>query len=124
MARQSEFVDFVIELLAPIGEVRARAMFGGHGIYQRDTMFAIIVDDQLYFKADNATRNKFTALGLKPFTYAARGKTIALQYYEAPTEVFDEAETMRNWAQQAIAAALRTKRDKKSSSTAHRRTSR
>lgn len=122
MARQSEFVDFVIELLAPIGEVRARAMFGGYGIYQRDTMFAIIVDEQLYFKADDITCREFTEQGLLPFTYASRGKTITMQYYEAPPEVFEEPEAMQNWAQQAIQAALRTKRDKKSSRPAPRRT--
>ncbi|MEK7716517.1 MAG: TfoX/Sxy family protein, partial [Pseudomonadota bacterium] len=55
MARHSEFVEFVLELLTPIGAVRARAMFGGFGIYRGDTFFAIIVDDKLYFKADNVT---------------------------------------------------------------------
>lgn len=123
MVRQSEFVDFVIELLAPITEVRARAMFGGYGIYQGDTMFAIIVDEQLYFKADAITCRKFTERGLHPFTYASRGKTVTMQYYEAPPEVFEEPEAMQSWAQQAIQAALRTKRDKKSSRPSPRRAS-
>ena len=122
MARQSEFVDFVVELLAPIPEVRARAMFGGYGIYQSDTMFAIIVDDQLYFKADDITFKVFTERGLNPFIYTSRGKTITMQYYEAPPEVFEEPEVMQNWAQQAIQAALRTKRNRKSSRSAPRRT--
>ncbi len=113
MARQSEFVEFVLELLAPLGHVRARAMFGGHGIYQGDIMFAIIVDDRLYFKTDNATRNSFTTRGLAPFTYAARGKKISLQYYEAPPEVFEEQEAMRHWAQQALDVASKIKRGKK-----------
>ena len=113
MARQSEFVDFVIEQLAPIGEVRARAMFGGYGIYQGDTMFAIIDADQLYFKADDITRREFTERGLNPFTYASRGKTITMQYYEAPPEVFEEPNAMQSLALNAVAAALRTKRDKK-----------
>ena len=53
MAKHSEFVRFVLDLMEPVGEVRARAMFGGFGIYQQDTIFAIIADDRLYFKADN-----------------------------------------------------------------------
>ena len=52
MARHSEFVEFVLELLAPLGNVRARAMFGGYGIYRGEIMFAIITDDRMYFKAD------------------------------------------------------------------------
>ena len=121
MARQSEFVEFVIEQLASSGEFRARAMFGGYGIYQRDTMFAIIVDDQLYFKADAITCNEFTERGLHPLAYSSRSKSITMHYYEAPPEVFEEPEAMQSWAQQAIQTALRAKRDKKSSGPARRR---
>ena len=113
MARQSEFVQFVLELLAPVGGVRARAMFGGFGIYQRDTIFAIVVDDRLYFRVDDATRPKFTALGLNPFTYVARGKAIAMQYYEAPPEVFDAPEVMCSHALDAVGAALRARNSRK-----------
>ncbi len=114
MVRPSEFLEFTLELLAPVGGVRARAMFGGHGIYRNDVMFAIIVDDRLYFKTDGVTSKEFTARGLTPFTYVARGKTITMQYYEAPPEVFEEPEAMRNWAEQALGAALNAKRTKKS----------
>ncbi len=113
MARQSEFVEFVLELLTPVGGVRARAMFGGFGIYQGEVMFAIITDDRMYFKADAVTRQEFTAQGLAPFTYIARGKTQTLQYYEAPPEVFEEQEAMRHWAQQALDVALKARRGKK-----------
>jgi DNA transformation protein len=112
MARQSEFVEFVLELLAPLGGVRARAMFGGYGIYRGEVMFALITDDRMYFKADAVTRQAFTAQGLAPFTYVARGKTQTLQYYEAPPEVFEEQEAMQTWAKQAVDVALRAKRGK------------
>ena len=113
MTRHSEFVEFVLELLAPVGAARARAMFGGFGIYQGDNFFAIIVDDKLYFKADQVTCGEFTARGLSPFTYMARGKSITMQYYEAPPEVFEEPEAMQYWIQQAVSAAMRAKSDKK-----------
>jgi DNA transformation protein len=113
MTRRSEFVEFVLELLTPLGAVRARAMFGGFGIYRDDNFFAIIVDDKLYFKTDHVTRGEFTVRGLSPFTYATRGKTITMQYYEVPPEVFEESETMQYWAGQAVGAAIRAKSDKK-----------
>jgi len=118
MSRKNEFVDFVLEQLAALGEVRARAMFGGYGIYRGDIFFAIIVDDRLYFKADAVTSRDFTARGLGPFTYVARGKTVTLHYFEAPPEVFEEAEAMRGWAQQAIGVALQAKRPNKVSGPA------
>jgi DNA transformation protein len=113
MARHSEFVEFVLELLTPVGVVRARAMFGGFGIYRGDVFFAIIVDDKLYFKTDHVTRGEYTVRGLSPFTYAARGKSLSMQYYEAPPEVFEESETMQYWAGQAVGAAIRAKIGKK-----------
>lgn len=64
MSRQPEFVEFVLERLSPMRTARARAMFGGYGIYDGATMFAIVVDESLYFKADGLTRSDFTALGL------------------------------------------------------------
>ena len=113
MARHSEFVEFVLELLTPLGAVRARAMFGGFGIYRDDNFFAIIVEDKLYFKTDHVTRGEFTVRGLSPFTYTTRGKSISMQYYEAPPEVFEESEAMQYWAQQAVGAAIRAKSGKK-----------
>ncbi|MGI9286664.1 MAG: TfoX/Sxy family protein, partial [Pseudomonadales bacterium] len=45
-----EFVNFLLEQLSPIGPVRARGMFGGHGVYLEDLMFGLIADETLYFK--------------------------------------------------------------------------
>ena len=112
MSRRSEFVEFVVELMAPIGRPRVRAMFGGYGVYRDDCIFAIIVDDRLYFKADPITRAEFEAKGLCPFTYVARGKSITMQFFEAPPEVFEEPEVMRSWAQKAYGAAVRAKETK------------
>lgn len=110
MAKRSEFTDFVVEQLAPLGAVRAKAMFGGFGIYLDERMFAIVVNDGLYFKADEQSREAFTALGLRPFTYQARGKSVTMQYYEAPPEVFEEPDAMMEWGRRAFGAALRAKR--------------
>lgn len=115
MSKNSEFVDFVLEQMSALGGVHARRMFGGHGIYQEKLMFALIADGGLYFKADAPTRDEFITRGLQPFTYEARGKTVNLQYYAAPPEVFDEEEAMIHWAKKAIAVALRARPEGKPS---------
>jgi len=112
MAKRSDFAEFVAEQMAFVDGLRVRAMFGGYGIYQDDCMFALIVDDRLYFKADAATRAEFEAKGLDPFTYVARGKTLTMHYFEAPPEVFEEQEAMRTWARKAIETALKAGRRK------------
>jgi DNA transformation protein len=113
MARNAEFVRHVLDLMAPLGAVRSRAMFGGFGIYQGETIFAIVADDRLYFKTDAVTGRKFSMLGLAPFTYVARGKTVALSYHEAPAEVLESPEVMREFALEAMGTARRAHKAKK-----------
>lgn len=117
MARRSDFVEFVAEQMAFVGGLRVRAMFGGYGIYRDDCMFALIADDRLYFKADVTTRAAFEAQGLAPFTYVARGKSVTLQYFEAPPDVFEEQDAMRTWVRMAQEAALQARRRRTRDST-------
>lgn len=109
MAKRTEFVDLVSGLLAFVDGLRVRAMFGGHGVYQADRMFAILIDEQLYLKTDAFTRADFQARELEPFSYETRGKIVSTGYYEAPPEVFDEPDAMRHWTALALAAAARAK---------------
>ena len=108
MRRNDTFAQFAAEHMAFVDGLRTRAMFGGHGIDQGGRMFAIVTGGRLYLKADAVTRGAFEARGLAPFTYVARGKTVTLQYFEAPPEVFEDPEAMRSWVELACASAYRT----------------
>ena len=110
MPRRSEFVQFVTEQLSFIDGLRVQAMFGGYGVYQGDCIFALIADDRLYFKSDATTRGEFEAKGLSPFSYTARNKSVTMQYFEAPPEVFEEHEAMREWVQKALSVAVSAKK--------------
>lgn len=111
MARQSsEFVDLVVETLQPLGPVVAKRMFGGHGIFMDGLMFALVADDQLYFKVDDDNRPAYEAKGLSPFTYVKKGKTMQMSYQEAPSEALDDPETLCAWAREAFGAALRSRK--------------
>ena len=106
MTRDHAFLDYVLEQLAFVRGLHARAMFGGHGLYQDATIFAIIADDMLYLKVNDATRAEFETEGLRPFSYVARGKTMTMNYYETRAEAFEDADAMRLWVGKALAAAL------------------
>jgi DNA transformation protein len=103
----SDFIPFVQELLEGWAPVSARRMFGGHGLYHEGLMFAIVMDQRLYLKADEVNRPEFEALGLGPFTYAMKGKEVALSYWAAPDAIFDEPSEAVLWARSAWDAALR-----------------
>jgi DNA transformation protein len=112
MTADREFVGYVVESLRDLGPVRARRMFGGHGIFMNGLMFGLIADDQLYLKVDDGNRAAFEAEGLQPFTYNGKGKPVAMSYREAPSEGFDDPEILCEWAREAYAAALRAEAGK------------
>jgi TfoX/Sxy family transcriptional regulator of competence genes len=56
MAQDKEFVRRIVERLAPL-EVRAKAMFGGYGLYCDEKFMGIIGDDRLYLKQSAADRD-------------------------------------------------------------------
>ena len=105
--RQSAFAEFVLEQMSGIPGVGLKAMFGGYGIYREGLMFALIADESLYFKADDALVVEFTALGLPPFVFESRGKSVAMKYHLAPESVFEESAQMRHWADKAFLCAVR-----------------
>ncbi len=101
-------VDHCLELLAPLGAVRARRMFGGHGLYLDGLFIAILADETLYLKADAEEQAAFAAAGCQPFTYTARGdQRIVMAYWSAPEEAMDSPAGMAPWARRALASALR-----------------
>lgn len=107
MPVSSSFRTLVVEQLARVlPQIRARAMFGGVGIYSARAFFALIADDTLYFKVDDLTRPDFEARGLRPFRpYGEDGEVMG--YYEVPPELLEDPEALRPWAEQAIAVARR-----------------
>ena len=107
VSRKQAFADQVVEQMDAFALVQAKPMFGGFGIYRDGLMFALIANDQLYFKADDQSEGEFTREGLPPFTYESKGKTARLRYHEAPPEVFDDPQRMAWWARLAYDCAVR-----------------
>ena len=106
MRKDTQFVTFVAEQLAALGEVDARAMFGGHGIYIDGLFCAIVHRDTLYLKADGQTRAEFESLGMQPFRPFA-GKPTTMRYYRIGADLLENRVQLLAWARKAMAAARR-----------------
>ena len=109
----SEFVDYLHEIFESFGAIQARRMFGGHGIYRDGLMFGLVADDELYLKADDQSRQRFTDLGLEAFEYMKKGQPMKLSYFQAPEEIYEDRDAAREWATPAFDAALRNRPRKK-----------
>lgn len=105
------FVSHILEMMTDFGQVTARKMFGGYGIYHAGIMFALIADETLYLKVDQQSKPIFERQGLQPFTYDGHKKPVVMSYNQAPDSTLDDPDDMREWAQRGYDAACRAKKD-------------
>ncbi len=117
------FVDHAVDLLSSVGPVDARRMFGGYGVYGRGVMFALLDDDELFFKTDEQSRDRFRSAGCRMWSYGGVAET---GYYRPPDEAHEDPESMEPWARLGLEAALRQKavREAKAAASAARRATR
>jgi DNA transformation protein len=108
MGVSDEFVDYVVDQLAGWGEVYARKMFGGAGLYRGGTVFGLIADDVAYLKVDESNRDEFVRAGssvFQPFP----DKKMTMSYYEIPPDVLENRDLLGRWAERALAVARKKK---------------
>lgn len=108
MTARDEDIAWFCELLAPLGRIAARRMFGGAGLYVDGLIVGLEIEGTLYLKTDDLNREHFAAAGGSPFVYAGKGKAITVNYWTAPDEAMDSPEAMRPWARLALDASLRS----------------
>lgn len=102
--------DLIAELMAPLGGVSIRRMFGGRGVFKEGLMFALLSSRGVfYFKADGETVAAFAAEGCEQFAPEMKGRRAAMPYWRAPERLFDEPDEFADWARRAFAAAKRGK---------------
>lgn len=93
-----------LERLAAIGAVRARPMFGGHGLYLGGVFFGLVAEGELYFRVDDATVGDYERAGSAPFQ-PFPDKPSMRTYWSVPERVQRDGDELRAWAERALAAA-------------------
>ena len=107
MNSEPEFIRYLRDQFRRWGAIEVRRMFGGHGIFRDGVMFALIHDETLYLRSDEATHAAFAAAGMGPFRYRRDGRLVALGYRQAPPDAVEDSDLLGEWADRAFAAALR-----------------
>ena len=93
------------ELFAGLGPIRVRRMFGGLGLWQGESMFALVADDTLFMKTDAALAADYAAAGSSPFAYEAKGRPITLSYWRLPDSAHDDPDEAVAWARRSLIVA-------------------
>lgn len=104
----NEFIEYLVhDLLAAMPNVAARAMFGGHGIYKSGRIFAIVIDQKFYLKADDTLAKIYTAAGAFPFTYE-RGPGVASRENRRKNMAMPDSPASNSFAAQPDEALAKT----------------
>lgn len=106
MSANAAVIELLNEILEPAGHFKARAMFGGYGLYLDGTFFAILDDGVLYFKVCSDTQARYAAEGMSAFTYRTKTGTQALlSYWRVPERLYDDPDDLAAWVKDAVKAA-------------------
>ena len=111
MAYSEDYLTFITDQLEGIENIFSKRMFGGVGYFKDDKMFGAIMGGLFRLKADEHTVHKYEKYGIGPFQM--EGKPMKMPYYEVPQSVLEDKKELKNWVNEAIEAAERTKKPKK-----------
>ena len=107
MTVSADYLAYVLDQLAALGEVSSRRMFGGAGLYCEEFFFGLIADDTLYLRVDDSNRADYAARAARPFRPYADRPELSMSYYEAPAEVLEDALRLTEWARRSVEVAQR-----------------
>ena len=84
--------------LSDLGDIHLRKMFGGHGVFEAGTMFALVdKSGDIFFKVDETN--------LKMYEEAGARKHGRMPYYQIPEEALTDENTLKKWAEISILIA-------------------
>jgi DNA transformation protein and related proteins len=105
MARSNEYLEYVLEQLSGLPDVRSRRMFSGAGLYQDEVFFGLLFRETLYFKVDDSNRPDYEARGMAQFRPYEDRPLLSFSYYEVPADVLEDRDQLLAWARRSVAAA-------------------
>ena len=89
--------------ILPLGGITHKKMFGGYGVFEEGTMFALITSEgNVHLKADDSNRAQFEDAGAK--------KHARMPYYQVPEEVLEDEDVLMKWTQESIALSKAAKK--------------
>jgi DNA transformation protein len=108
MAVQAQYLAYILEQLAGLGNLRSRRMFSGVGLYSGDLFFALIHDDTLFFKSDSTNSAEYIARKMPRFMPFPDRPAAVMAYFQVPADIIEDAESLVAWARKSVAVALRS----------------
>jgi len=104
MQPNASFVKQAIEAMSAVAEISYRRIFNGTGIYHRGVQFAIILQEHLYFRANEDSRCLFEAK-LMPAFQPRGADAVESFFFQLPEEVLTKPDELKYWMRIAVEAS-------------------
>jgi len=109
MAVRSQYLAYILEQLAGLGDLRPRRMFGAVGLYSGELFFGLVDDDTLFFKSDSTNSAEYIARKMPRFMPFPERPEAVMAYYQVPADIVEDAESLIAWARKSVAVALNSR---------------
>lgn len=100
-------IDAARDLFSGLGEITTRRMMGGLCLYNRGTIFAIVMGDGgIFLKGAGGFVEELEAEGCTQWSYQREGsmKPVKMAYWSLPDAALDDPDVACDWARRALAA--------------------
>ena len=100
------FLEYILyDIFSENEPITSRAMMGAHVLYYEGKAFAIVENEELYFKGSKELQSWYLKRGSRQFTYIKEGKDAHLYYFLVPQEIYEERERLNEWLDVALSVA-------------------
>lgn len=104
MTVSNSFLLHAVESMSHVAPVSYRRIFNGYGIYHLGVQFAIVINDRLYFRADDYSRGLYIAKRMTAFLPSTI-ETGESNFFQLPDEVLTHPAELIFWMRIAVEAA-------------------
>lgn len=113
MALSSDYRDYICDLFAGLGPVQVRRMFGGAGVYLEDACFALIIDDVIFMRSDEALGALYAEAGSEQWVYEHKKRgVVTMPYWRLPDAAQDDPDEAVAWARRSLGPAQKAAAEK------------
>lgn len=104
MAVSEHYLTEVLQCLGQVAAVTYRRVFSGVTLYHRGVQFALIANDRLYFRVDDASAELYRVRDMRSLKPEA-ALSSARPYYEVPQAILNTPSELLYWVRAAVKAA-------------------
>ena len=109
--KMTPFLEYIVyDIFTHTGPVTFRPMMGGYVLYYEGNVFALVEDEELFFKGSKEMSSWYLERGSKRFSYTKEGKDAYLYYYLVPPEVYEDRSRLLEWMDVALSVAEEKRR--------------